>query len=117
MIRIRKESSAIRTGSLRILTHDVGILSYVRFNQKEQVVVALNNTDKVKKLIIPVWIGGLPMEGVMKRVMYSYEDGYVAEPEKVVIRDGEVILSMGAYSAVVLKSATHKDFENNFWRG
>jgi alpha-glucosidase len=116
MIRIRKESSAIRTGSLRILTHDVGRLSYVRFNQKEQVVVALNNTEKVKKLTIPVWIGELPMEGVMKRVMYSYEDGYVAEPEKVVIKDGEVILSMGAYSAVVLKSATHKDFENNFWR-
>jgi alpha-glucosidase len=115
MIRIHKESSAIRTGSLRILTHEVGRLSYVRFNQKEQVVVALNNTDKVKELSVPVWIGELPLEGVMKRVMYSYEDGYVAEPEKVVIKNGEVVLRMGAYSAMVLKSATHKDFENGFW--
>ena len=116
MIKIRKESSAIRTGSLRILTGEGGALSYVRFNLEEQVVVALNNTQEVKELTIPVWIGELPWSGVMKRVMYSYEEGSQAEPEKVIIKDGEVVLRMGAYSATVLKSATQKDFENEFWR-
>jgi len=116
MIKIHKESSAIRTGSLRILTHGHGFLSYVRFNRKEQVVVILNNTNEIKECTIPVWIGELPVEGVMRRVMYSYEEGYIAEPEKVLIKDGEVIVSMGAYSAMVLKSAKPEDFEQEFWR-
>ena len=116
MIKIHKESSAIRTGSLRILTHDHGSLSYVRFNRKEQMVVILNNTNEIKECTIPVWIGELPMDGVMKRVMYSYEEGYLPEPEKVLIKDGEVVVSMGAYSAMVLKSAKPEDFEQEFWR-
>ena len=116
MIKIRKDSSAIRTGSLRILTYGRGSLSYVRFNREEQVVVALNNTQEVKELILPVWIGELPWSGVMKRIMYSYAEGIVAEPEKVVIKEGEVVLRMGAYSAAVLTSATQQEFENEFWR-
>jgi len=116
MIKIRKESTAIRTGSLRILTGEEGTLSYVRFNKEEQVVVALNNTSHLKELRLPVWLGELPKEGVMKRLIYSYQEGVACEPEKVVIKDGEVVLALGAYSAMVLKSATHKDFENEFWR-
>jgi alpha-glucosidase len=116
MIKIHKESPALRTGSLRILTHGEGTLSYVRFNRNEQVVVALNNTDKIKELTIPVWIGELPKSGVMKRLIYSYEEGYQTEPEKVIIQDGEVVIPMGAYSAMVLKSAIPKDFEKEFWR-
>jgi alpha-glucosidase len=116
MIRIHKESMAIKTGSLRILTYDEGTFSYVRFNQKEQIVVAINNTEDIKELTIPVWIGELPTNGVMKRLMYSHKDGYIAEPEKVLIKDGEIVLAMGAYSGIVLKSAKAEEFENDFWK-
>ena len=36
--------------------------------------------------------------------MYSYKDGYTTEYEKYLIRDGELVVNMGAYSALVVET-------------
>ena len=116
MIKIRKGSEALKIGSTKILTYGNGAVSYARFNMKEQYIIALNNINEPKELTIPVWITGLPMDGVMKRLMYSYDGGYTGDVEKVYINNGEIVISMGAYSAIVLKSASEEEFNNQFWR-
>ncbi|MCL2864519.1 MAG: glycoside hydrolase family 13 protein [Lachnospiraceae bacterium] len=115
MIQIQKESSVLRTGSLRVLTWEDGMFSYARFNEDEQILVALNNTTEVKQLTIPAWIAELPATGLMKRVMYTYESGYTTDLDKVYIQDGEVVVNMGAYSAIVLKPAKEDAFQQGFW--
>ena len=116
IIRIHKEEQVLRAGSVRVLTCEDDILSYARFNESEQVIIVMNNGDARKEITIPVWIAELPWEGVMKRLIYSYDKGYTAEPDRMFIIDGELVLNMGAYSAIVLKSAEPEEFTRGMWR-
>lgn len=102
MIRIHKEQPALRKGSLYILHAEQNILAYARFNQENHVVVILNNGDEVKEITVPVWQAELPMTGSMKRLMYTYEDGFHTVSEEYLIRDGEMVLNIGKHSAIVL---------------
>lgn len=38
----------------------------------------------------------------MKRLIYSYSDGYTIEDEEYLVDDGEVVVNMGAHSALIL---------------
>ncbi len=40
----------------------------------------------------------------MKRLMYSYEDGYTTAYEEYLVQDGEVVVNMGAYSALIIET-------------
>lgn len=40
----------------------------------------------------------------MRRLIYTYDQGYTTEHEEYLIRDGEIVLNMGGYSAIVLKN-------------
>ena len=39
----------------------------------------------------------------MKRLMYTYEEGYTTAYDEYIVEDGEVVLNMGRHSAIVLK--------------
>ena len=49
MIRIHKEESVLRCGSLKMLFWDENVLAYSRFTQEQQIVVIINNSKKLKK--------------------------------------------------------------------
>ena len=38
----------------------------------------------------------------MKKLIYSYLDGYTVDYEEYLVQDGEVVVNMGAHSALVL---------------
>ena len=38
----------------------------------------------------------------MRKLIYSYEDGYSTDYEEYLVDCGEVVVNMGAYSALVL---------------
>ena len=44
------------------------------------------------------------MQGGMRRLIYSYENGYTVEHEEYHIKDGEIVVNMGSHSALVLKT-------------
>lgn len=45
------------------------------------------------------------MEGrSMRRLMYSYEDGYTTEYEEYEVKDGEIVVNMGSHSALVVNA-------------
>ena len=104
MIRIHKEHEALRTGAVVMLHCEKNILAYGRFTEEEQIIVILNNRSELAEVTVPVWKAEVPVKTNMRRLMYSYKDGYTMEYEKYLVRDGELVVNMGAYSALVVET-------------
>ena len=104
MIRIHKEHEALRTGAVVMLHCEKNILAYGRFTEEEQIIVILNNRSELAEVTVPVWKAEVPVKTNMRRLMYSYKDGYTTEYDKYLIRDGELVVNMGAYSALVVET-------------
>lgn len=101
MIRIHKEYSALRTGSLNILHWDENILSYGRFLQNEQILVIINNRSELTEVTVPAWRAEIPMKGRLERLIYSYQNGFTTQYDEYLIHDGEVVAIMNPHSALV----------------
>ena len=104
MIRIHKEHEALRTGAVVMLHCEKNILAYGRFTEEEQIIVILNNRSELAEVTVPVWKAEVPVKTNMRRLMYSYKDGYTTEYEKYLVRDGELVVNMGAHSALVVET-------------
>ena len=103
MIRIHKRYSVFREGSVQMLEWRENVLAYARTDQNQRIVVIINNSDALEEVTVPVWQAEIPMRGRMRRLMYSYHEGYTTEYEEYIVEDGEIVVNMGAYSALVLK--------------
>ncbi len=103
MIRIHKESSALRLGSLEFLYGADGVVSYARFDEEEKMVVVINRGEEKSELRIPVWRAEVPMQAEMEQLLYSFEEGYYAENVLLPVEDGELVIDMGKTSAAVLR--------------
>ncbi len=106
MIWIHKNYEAFCTGSLKMLCWTDHVLAYGRFlnNSKEQFVIIINNGDSLREVKVPVWLAEVPRQGFMRRMMYTYENGYTTEYEEYHVTDGELVVNMGSHSALVLKT-------------
>lgn len=102
MIRIHKAYPALRTGSLNMLTWSENIVAYGRFLGEERIVVIINNKMELAEVTVPVWKAEVPMKGRMKRLIYSYKAGYTIAEEEYLVEDGEVVVNMGAHSALAM---------------
>ena len=102
IIRIHKEHPALRTGSINMLCWDENVLAYGRFLGEDRIVTIINNRSELTEVTVPVWQVEVPMKCRMKRLIYSYSDGYTIEDEEYLVGDGEVVVNMGAHSALVL---------------
>lgn len=105
IIAIHKAEEALKIGSIKLLHSEQDVFAYGRFTQKEQIVVIINNKPKLTTFTIPVWQAEVPKRSKMKRLLYSYQGGFVADDEEYIVRDGEIVLNMGAHSAIILKRA------------
>lgn len=104
MIRIHRENQTLKTGSLKMLNAQWGVLAYARFDKEHQIIVIVNNSDSLKQVTVPVWQAECPMKGSLRRLVYTYEKGYTTEHEEFLIMDGEIVVNMGSHSALVLKN-------------
>ncbi|MDE6957116.1 MAG: glycoside hydrolase family 13 protein [Lachnospiraceae bacterium] len=102
MIGIHKAHEALKTGSIKMLCWEENLLAYARFDASEKIVVIINNSDSLKEIMIPVWKAEVEKQTKMQRLIYSYENGYTKEREEYLVTDGEMVLIMGAFSALVL---------------
>lgn len=102
MIRIHKSYQALRTGSLKMLTWRENILSYGRFLNGERIIVIINNSSEREEVTVPVWEAEVPLQYRLRRLMYSYADDYITECEEYIVKEGNVVVNMGAYSALIL---------------
>ena len=67
--------------------------------------MVLNNSKELRSVTVPVWLAGVHKEGRMKRLMYTYEEGYTTAYDEYIVENGEIVLNMGRHSAIVLKPA------------
>ena len=110
-IRIHKEHPALRTGSLKILSGEENVLSYARFKGNDRIVIVINNRSERTEVKVPVWEAEIPAKCRMKRLLYSYKDGYTTEYEEYLVEDGEVVANMGPHSALVLGMRNEEDHD------
>ncbi len=110
-IRIHKEHPALKTGSLKILGGEENILSYARFKRHDRIIVVINNRSERAEVKVPVWEAEIPIKCRMKRLLYSYKDGYTTEYEEYLVEDGEVVANMGPHSALVLGMRNEEDHD------
>ena len=110
-IRIHKEHPALKTGSLKILGGEENILSYARFKGHDRIIVVINNRSERAEVKVPVWEAEIPIKCRMKRLLYSYKDGYTTEYEEYLVEDGEVVANMGPHSALVLGMRNVEDHD------
>lgn len=110
-IRIHKEHPALKTGSLKILGGEENILSYARFKGHDRIIVVISNRSERAEVKVPVWEAEIPIKCRMKRLLYSYKDGYTTEYEEYLVEDGEVVANMGPHSALVLGMRNEEDHD------
>lgn len=102
MIKIHKAFPCLRTGCIRHLYLDYGIIAYGRFQDKEEIIVVVNNRPEWAQVTVPVWQAEVPMKCTLNRLMYTYENGYTNQYEEYNVERGEMVVNMGAKSALVL---------------
>jgi hypothetical protein len=103
LIRMRKETSCLRNGSLIRLTDAPGMLSYGRFDKESSAVVIVNNRETPMKVRIPVIYAGVPADANMKLRFQTRRNGFLAYPRTIYrVRDGILRMEMPPESAAVL---------------
>ena len=103
MIRIHKAYPVFSHGSLKFLECQWNCISYARFSEKEQMVVAFNNGEEPLEITLSVWEAGITGGRKVKRLILTDRDGVTEEPEEYLCENGKISLTLPAKGAVVLE--------------
>ncbi|MDR1688989.1 MAG: glycoside hydrolase family 13 protein [Clostridiales bacterium] len=101
MIRVHKKYSAIKTGSVRIVYSNYGILAYARWDEKDTLFVVLNNNKTPKNINIPIWKLGFTNEG-FKTVIAAGRETFSTVGGEIYAQKGFLKVPMDSYSGIVL---------------
>ena len=108
MTGIRKRNQAFRTGSLRQLATEQGMIAYGRFSRgnkeggESKGVVIINTCHEAMTYSIPVWLIGVTDSEYMSRRMLTYEEGYNAGAVNYEVKNGILIIEVPAVGSAVL---------------
>ena len=102
-ISLRKEYPVLRHGSLKQLYGAYGVLAYGRFDEKEKILVALNNTEEIRTVSIPVWQMGVQAEGTLQNCLMTNRDGFTEFGFSYPVRNGNVLLPLPPKSAMAAR--------------
>ena len=103
MIRIHKESTAFKYGSLKYLIGDYNLIGYVRFFEDDHYITLVNNNDYEVDREYSVWESGIPRECEMERVVQTDSEGFTTDIVKYPVEGGKLHIVLPKKSAVVLR--------------
>lgn len=103
VICIRKENPVLTHGSTRFLALDYQFLSYGRFSEQDQIVVAVNNAKEEKEINIPVWEANVPRDGFMERLMITLENGFSLGRKVYTVKNGILYLKVPPVCSMILR--------------
>lgn len=112
-IHIHNRSTALRTGSLKMLCGGEGYLAYGRFNDKERYVTVINNGEKAHDFRIPVRQVGIASGRKMERLLLSLQEDYVKEREVYEVADGHLSITLPPKAGAILREI-RRDYH---WKG
>ncbi|MBQ4564374.1 MAG: glycoside hydrolase family 13 protein [Lachnospiraceae bacterium] len=94
--------SALQNGALKPLLEERNLLAYGRFNDEEQIVVAVNTSLEERQVELPVWEAGVAPGGKMIRLMKTGKNGYnVGRKQYEVTKDGKISVRLNPMSSAV----------------
>ncbi|MDA3846710.1 MAG: glycoside hydrolase family 13 protein [Vallitaleaceae bacterium] len=104
LIRIRKQYSALKTGSIKFLHAEHNIIAYGRWDDDNRLIVVLNNSDKVKEVKLPVWEIGISDNDTLEMLIETTREGLSTEEEIYFVYHGRLAIKLEPFSAVVMKT-------------
>lgn len=113
IIRIHKANEELLSGSVKFLKDEYNVISYGRFNEKEQTVVVINNNYHDLEFDIPVWETGIPDNTTMENLLCTYESGFSIQPLVYNVINGYLKIKVARISAVILKHKSTEVSQNN----
>lgn len=105
LIQIHKSYEALKTGSILFLCGGDRYISYGRFNEKDQFVIAVNSATAEKTIEIPVWELGIMDGQRLVQLIMTTEEGFDLSSQIYTGENGILKLTMPAVSSVILKTA------------
>lgn len=103
MAKIYMNYPMLRTASLtRLACSNNALLCYGRFNDEEQIVVIINNSDEEVNSKVSLWQVGITTDECLNRLICSYEIGYHKHPATYKAKDGVIDVTITAHSSVML---------------
>lgn len=104
MIGLHRAYDALKTGSVKFLASDRGVIAFGRFNREERMVTVVNNDDIAHNIDIPVWEIGVPDDEPMIRLVETYDSGYNFYAEAYHTERGVIAMHLEPHSAMILKN-------------
>jgi alpha-glucosidase len=102
LIKIHKAYQALRTGSIKFLYSAWGVISYGRFDDRDQFVVIVNNNPFEASVDVPVWQIGISGSDPLVRMAYTNEVTFGVDCINYWPENGRLRLKMYAYSSLLL---------------
>ena len=104
MIRIHKSCPAIMKGSVKIIETDQDFLAYGRFTRRDQILVAVNNSNGTMERGIRVKDIGILENDRMIQLIQTTADGYCLDSIIYEVNHKNITLTLPPLSAVVLRA-------------
>ena len=113
IIRLRRENTELRTGSLKYVDADYNFLAYARFRGSACCLILINNNDYPVTREISVWEAGVSRQGRMQVLLQTGQGGYVlekfrnegeGETREYPVQEGRLFIQLPAVSATILKT-------------
>lgn len=101
-IFMHRVHEALRIGSFIFLDSGRNFVSYARFTEDEQVVVAINSGNDLITAMIPAWRANVPLNCTMKQIMISNPQGYSIMPIDFPVEGGRIAVKLQPQTAIVL---------------
>ncbi len=104
LIRIHKSYNALKRGSIVFLGGGPMYMSYARFDEKDKIIVALNNHFDELTMKINVMELGIEDEDRLVRLILTTENGHDLSAAFYYAENGVLTLTLPAYGAVIIKN-------------
>ena len=102
-IAMHKSQEVLKTGSYKPLVGEYNLIAYGRFNQKDAVVVIVNNSEDERRVRVPVWELGITDKDEMEQIFVTFDGGFGEEQLWYTVNGGWLDIGLRKTSVVVLK--------------
>ena len=106
LIRIHKKQKSLKVGSFKMLDYGHDYVSYGRFTDEEQMVVAINTDYNPMQKMIPVWELGVSRDKKveMEVVFTAKPKGHSVNKKTLVVENGILFIEIPAKSGLLIRS-------------
>jgi len=103
LAKMRPDYPMLRHGSVEFLWNSRDFISFGRWNDGQQIAVAINNSNRPMEVTLPVWKLG-KADGQLKEIIVTGNNNFKQTGRLLDVTNGMVTIIVGALSAVVLGS-------------